>query len=108
MNGFLDTEGRLHECEPYGHLDMARTIVAQMGISLSYRNPMAAEDYLQKQGWVVIRTRDVYGLIGQYKDSFGSARYHLTSAQKEWLNNAYSEMLPECRESVERLLDWDK
>ncbi len=94
MNGFLDTEGNLHECEYWEHLDKAFTIVKNMGVFVA--NKLEAEEYLLKLGWIVIRTKNVYGL------------YHITQKQKSWLNKAYEYMTDECRESVDMLFDMDK
>lgn len=108
MNGILDLEGNIHACEPFEHMDLAYEIVDDMGVSV--RNRLEAEEYLQKLGWIVIRTRDVYGLIGNFKDfeSGSEERYHLTEAQKKWLNDHYEEMTTACRESVDKMLEWDK
>lgn len=106
MNGFLDTEGNLYECSSWGHLDKAEEIVENMGVSVN--NRLEAEEYLQKQGWVVVRTSDVYGLIGYYKNKDSEERYHLTDAQIDWLNKAYEDMTSECRKSVDEMLEWDK
>lgn len=105
MNGFLDTEGILYECSSWEHLDKAEEIVESMGISIS--NRLEAENYLQKLGWVVVRTRDVYGMIGCYKEG-SRERYHLTDAQINWLNNAYEDMTLECRKSVDEMFEWNK
>lgn len=106
MNGFLDTEGILHECSSWEHLDKAEEIVESIGVSIS--NRLEAEKYLQKQGWVVVRTNDVYGLIGYHKNKHSEERYHLTNAQINWLNNAYENMTTECRKSVDKLFEWNK
>ncbi len=106
MNGFLGTNGVLHECEPYEHLDYAIELVWNMGVTV--HNRLEAEEYLQKLGWVVVRTCDVYGLIGFFKDGSKDVRYHLTKEQKDWLNAAYEDMTEDCRKSVDKLFDWDK
>lgn len=106
MNGFLDTEGKFHECEAWEHLDYASELVENMGIFVN--NRLDAEEYLQKQGWIVVRTNDVYGLIGCFKDKNSEERYHLTDKQKDWLNKAYENMTTLCRESVDEMFKWDK
>lgn len=106
MNGFLDTEGKLHECNFYGHLDKALAIVERMGVPV--KNELEAEEYLQKLGWLVIRTNSVYGFIGYFQENSNTLRYHLTDAQKKWLNKFYEYMTDECRESVDMLFDMDK
>ena len=105
MNGLLDLNGKLHQCEPYGHMELAKTIVSGMGVPVA--TGYEAEDYLQKQGWLVVRTRDIYGLTGYYIGE-GKERYHLTAPQKDWLNSEYANMLEECQKSVDRLFAMDK
>ena len=108
MNGFLDTNGKLYTCEPFEHLDKAAEIVESMGITVSTR--LNAEEYLQKLGWIVVRTNDVYGLIGCFKDTdeTNEERYHLTKEQKKWLNEHYENMTIRCRETVDEMFEWDK
>lgn len=106
MNGFLDTDGRLYECEPWGHLDEAYDIVENMGVPVA--NRLKAEEYLQKLGWIVVRTHDVYSLIGFFKDDSSGIRYHLTDAQKDWFNKAYEDMTSKCRESIDEMFERDK
>lgn len=106
MNGFLDTEGKLHKCEAWEHLDYATELVENMGVSIN--NRLEAEEYLQKLGWVVVRDSDVYGLIGYYKKDSNDIRHHLTDKQKDWLNRAYEEMTLSCRESVDDMFEMDK
>lgn len=112
MNGFLDTKGKLHKCEHYGHLDKAWEIVDFLtqceGLDSTSYTGVQAEEYLQKLGWVVIRTNDVYGFIGYHKSSDSEERYHLTDEQKDWLNKNYENMTTACRESVDELFKWDR
>lgn len=105
MNGLLDTDGKLHPCEPYGHMALAKDIVSVMNISVA--TGFEAEEYLQKQGWIVVRTRDVHGLIGCFTGN-GEERYHLTYQQKNWLHLWYANMNTECRKSVDKLFAMDK
>lgn len=106
LTGFLDTEGKLHECERWEHLDLAYEIVDNLGVFV--RNRLEAEDYLQKLGWIVVRMNDVYGLIGCFKDESKDIRYHLTEEQKNWLNENYKDMTKSCRESIDELFHWDR
>ena len=108
MNGFLDREGKLHSCNAWEHLDKAAEIVEEMGVEIS--NRLDAEEYLQKLGWIVIRSRDVYGLIGIYVDGKDGKkeRLHLTDAQKEFLNKLYGEVGESCQKSIDELFDNDK
>lgn len=104
--GFLDTNGKLHECESWEHLYKAWEIVTKMGVAVQGR--LKAEEYLQKLGWIVIRTNDVYGLIGHYKEQGNEERYHLTNAQKKWLETNYESFNDLKRESVDEMFEWDK
>lgn len=105
--GFLDTEGKLHKCESWEHLDKAWEIVVdEMGIAV--QNRLEAEEYLQKLGWIVIRAKDVYGLIGYYKEQGNEERYHLTDIQKKWLEANYESFNDLKRESVDEMFEWDK
>lgn len=106
LSGYLDTEGKLHKCESWEHLDLAYEIVEKLGVSV--RNRIEAEDYLQKLGWIVVRVNDVYGLIGCFKDGSKDIRYHLTEEQKNWLNENYKDMTKSCRETVDELFRLDK
>ena len=82
MNGLLDTDGKLHKCNAWEHLDKAFSIVKKLGVSVS--NKLEAEEYLQK------------------------SRYHLTDAQKKWLNKNYEYMTNECRKSVDMMFEMNK
>lgn len=105
MNGYLDIEGKLHECSSWEHLDKAKEIVESMGVSIN--NRLDAETYLQKLGWIVVRTNDVYGLIGYCKKEDSDSCYHLTEKQKEWLNKSYENMTIRCRKSVDKMFERD-
>ena len=108
MNGFLDREGKLHSCNAWEHLDKAAEITEEMGVKIS--NRLDAEEYLQKLGWIGIRSRDVYGLIGIYVDGKDGKkeRLHLTDAQKEFLNKLYGEVNESCQKSIDELFENDK
>lgn len=105
MNGFLDREGKLHSCNAWEHLDKEAEIVEEMGVEIS--NGLDAEEYLQKLGWIVIRSRDVYGLIGLYTNG-KEERLHLTNVQKEFLNRLYGEVNENCQKSIDELFEQDK
>ncbi len=106
MNGFLDTDGKLHKCKAWKHLDYAAELVEEMGVHVN--NKLEADGYLLALGWIVVRDTDVYGLIGHCKKGSSSIRYHLTGKQKDWLNKAYADMTISCRESVDHIFDMDK
>lgn len=104
MNGFLDTNGQLHECNAWEHLDEAAELVENMGITVA--NRLEAEERLQQLGWIVIRDRDVYGLIGYHLDGKDEC-LHLTPEQKTFLNDLYSKVNKSCQESIDELFSWD-
>ena len=103
--GLLDPAGILHECESWGHLDAAQSIVEKMNnapVKAQY-NRLEAEAYLQRLGWVIVRASDVYGMIGYLDDN--DEVIHLSSEQKEWLIKEYENFPPDKRESVDELID---
>ena len=104
MNGFLTTNGEFHTCNHWEHLDLAQELVENMNVFV--KNRLEAEDYLQSLGWIVVRSRDVYGKIGcRNKDG---VRIHLTDEQKAWLVGHYEEMTNSCRESVDQIFRDDR
>ncbi len=106
MNGYLDTTGKLHECEHYGHLDLAWELVDAMKHPV--RTRLDAERYLQELGWLVVRDHDIYGLIGYIKEDGKEERWHLTDEQKKWLNNVYGAVNNDCRAAIDHIFEWDK
>ena len=103
--GLLDPSGVLHECNSWGHLDAAQDIVEKMdGVPAEVKhNRLEAEAYLQGLGWVIVRARDVYGMIGFLDDN--DEVIHLSERQKEWLIAEYGNFPPDKRESVDELID---
>ncbi len=108
MNGFLDREGTLHPCNAWEHLYKALEVIKEMGVEIS--SGLDAEGYLQKLGWIVIRSSDVYGLIGIYVDGREGKkeRLHLTDAQKEFLNKLYGGVNESCQKFIDELFEQDK
>ena len=103
--GLLDPSGVLHECASWEHLDTAWDIVDNMdGAPAEAKvNRLEAEAYLQRLGWVIVRARDVYGMIGFLDDN--DEVIHLSERQKEWLIAEYGNFPPDKRESVDELID---
>lgn len=56
--GFLAPTGKLYSCFSYGHMDLARNMCKKL-YDKEYMS-VEAEDYLLKQGFIVIRGRDAY------------------------------------------------
>lgn len=104
MNGLLDANGKLHKCEPYEHMYKAKEIVETMDTKVE--TAYDAELYLHEHGWVTVRTRDMYGLIGCFKED--GTRYRLTHAQTQWINENYENMTEACRESADRMLEFNE
>lgn len=102
--GFLKPDGTLIRCNAWEHMNTAIKIAESMG--QSFYSGIKAEEFLQKQGWLVIRTSDVYGLIGVYNPETGK-RYHLSDEQKKWLIEHYDNMSPLKRKYVDELFDND-
>jgi len=103
MNGYLDREGKLHPCNAWGHLGKAAEIVEGMGVNVKSR--LDAEEHLKRLGWIVVRNRDVYGLIGLRVDG---KRLHLTDAQKNFLNKLYGEVSEGCMISIDKIFENDR
>ena len=108
--GFLTPEGELLECSDYGHMSLASELVERMkGVPEEYKwNGVKAEEYLQMLGYIVMRARDCYGLIGHQKALNSEKRLHMTEKQKRWLLEHYETFIPEKRECVDKLFQWDK
>lgn len=103
--GILDTNGILHECSPYEHLELAWEIVEEdMHNPELAQNTLQAETYLKKLGWIVIGSCGVDSFIGYFKDldnPNSEERIHLTKAQKVWLEEHYENMSPKMRLAVD-------
>lgn len=109
--GILDTDGILHECRPYEHLELAWDIVVNdMGNPEFVTNTLGAEIYLQKLGWIVIGSCGADSFIGYFKDldnPNSEERIHLTKAQKVWLEEHYEYMSPKTRLTVDDIFTRD-
>lgn len=109
--GILDTDGVLHECGPYEHLELAWDIVVEdMGNPEFVTNTLQAETYLQKLGWIVIGSYGVESFTGYFinPDNPNSVeRIHLTDAQKVWLEEHYEYMSPKMRLTVDDIFTRD-
>ena len=99
--GILAPDGKLIPCESYDHLNIANKLVKEMEHPVN--NKLEAEEYLQQLGYVVIRARDVYGLIGYLDDN--DHLICLTNAQKRWLEENYDNFPIEKQRSIDDLLD---
>ncbi len=111
-NGYLSPDGILYECTSFGHLDLAEELTEKIsGGDFTYISPLECEEYLFKNGYICIRTRDVYGLIGYYiaPNEGKEERYHLTNAQKSYLDNLYTENINDSlRKSIDHMYEWDR
>lgn len=101
--GILSPNSGFIECESYEHLDLAKEIAEELNSEYSYKDGVACEEYLQKLGYVFIRTRDVYGLIG-YLDDDDKVIY-LTNEQKKWLEDNYDNFPTDKQRSIDDLID---
>lgn len=108
--GFLAPEGKLIECDDFGHLLLASELIEKMeNVPVEYKyNSVKAEEYLQMLGYIVMRARDCYDLIGYRKKSNSEQRLHMTHEQRTWLLEHYEEFVPEKREYVDKLFKWDE
>ena len=108
--GFLTPEGKLLDCDHWEHMSFALELVEKMKDAPDEAkfNSWKAEEYLQTLGYIVVRARDCYGLIGYYKEGSNTLRYHMTEEQKKWLLDHYDGFVREKQESVDKLFDWDR
>lgn len=101
--GILSPDGNFIECESYEHLDLAKEIAKKLNSEYSHKSGLDCEEYLQKLGYVVVRARDVYGLIG-YLDDNGKFIY-LSDKQKKWLEDNYDNFPTDKQRSIDDLID---
>lgn len=101
--GILSPNGSFIKCENYEHLALAKEIAEKLNSDYSYESSIACEEYLQKLGYVIIRSHDVYGLIG-YLNNDGKV-IHLSDEQKKWLEVNYDKFPTDKQRSVDDLID---
>ena len=104
--GILSPNGSFIECESYEHIDLAKEIVEKLNSEYSHKNGVDCEIYLQKLGYIFIRARDVFGLIG-YLDDFGKVIY-LSDEQKKWLEEHYDNFPTDKQRSIDDLIDHNR
>ena len=101
--GILSPNGSFTECENYEHLDLAKEIAKKLDNEYAYKNGVVCEEYLQKLGYIIVRARDVYGLIGYLDDN--DTIIYLSDEQKKWLENNYDEFPTDKQRSIDDLID---
>ena len=111
--GILAPDGTLTPCNSYEHLSLASEMVENMeDAPVDVKcSGIDAEQYLQQLGYVIVRARDVYGLIGYYKlweSESTEQRLHLTDEQEKWLLDNYEKFPDAKRESVDELFERNK
>lgn len=77
QTGWLDPTGYFYPCEVFDHVEVARDIVENMGVSFYGTAP---DDVLLELGWAKV-TRSLLGM----KEQHFVWEKHLTGAQKEFL-----------------------
>ena len=104
--GILAPSGTFYECESWEHMDKAMEIVQSMpDVPADIKESgLAAEQYLQNRGYVIVRARDVYGMIGWENDE--GEVVHLSEIQKKWLIKEYPNFPNDKRECVDDLIDY--
>ena len=100
--GILSPNGSFIECESYEHLDLAKEIAEKLNSDYSHKNGVACEEYLQKLGYIIVRARDVYGLIGYLNDGKVIC---LSNEQEKWLENHYDDFQTDKQRSIDDLID---
>lgn len=104
--GILSPNGNFIECESYEHLELAKEIAEKLNSDYSYKSGIACEEYLQKLGYIIVRTRDVYGLIGYLDDN--DKIINLSDKQKKWLEDNYDKFPTDKQRSVDDLIDHNR
>lgn len=100
--GILSPDGSFIECESYEHLELAKEIAEKLNSEYSYKSGIVCEEYLQKLGYIIVRARDVYGIIGYLDD--GKVIY-LSDEQQKWLEDNYNEFPTDKQRSIDDLID---
>ena len=103
--GILSPNGSFTECESYEHLDLAKEIAEKLNSEYSHKNRCACEEYLQKLGYIIVRARDVYGLIGYLDDD--DKFICLSDEQKKWLEDNYDDFPIDKQRSIDHLIDFN-
>lgn len=101
--GILKPNGSFIECKSYEHLNLAKEIAKKLYSKYSHESDLSCEEYLQKLGYVIIRSYDVYGLIGYLNDD--GKVIHLSDEQKKWLEDNYENFPTDKQRSVDDLID---
>ena len=103
--GILAPSGELHECDSWGHMELAEKLVSDMADVPAGKkyNGLEAEEYLQRKGYVVVRARDVYGMVGYLDDDHNVI--HLTEAQRKWLLDEYGNFPDDKQRCIDDLID---
>ena len=101
--GILAPSGELNECNSWEHTELAKELVSDMTDVPAGINGLEAEEHLQRKGYVVVRARDVYGMIGYLDDDDNVI--HLTEAQRKWLLDEYGNFPDDKQRCVDDLLD---
>ena len=100
--GILPPDGQLIPCNSYEHLDIAYELVEKMQHPVA--NRLEAEFYLQQLGYIIVRSRDVYGLIGYLDDH--DHIICMTTSQKRWLEENYDSFPTDKQKSVDDILKY--
>ncbi len=104
--GFLTPDGTLIECDAWEHLDKATEIAEELE-KRAFRTRLSAEEYLLKRGYIAIRSRDVYGMVGFLDENKNVI--HLTEEQRKWFEAHYDEFISDKQKSIDEMMDnYDK
>ncbi len=104
--GILSPNGSFTECESYEHLALAKKIAEKLSGEYSHENGLTCEEYLQKLGYITVRARDVYGLIG-YPNGDGKV-IRLSDEQRKWFEDNYDGFPTDKQRSVDDLIGRDR
>ena len=97
--GYLSPDGVLYGCNRYEHTYKADKIVDELGIQ-RVKPLELGEDVLLKNGWICIRTSDVYKTIYDYNNKI----LFITDKQQEFFANNRDEFNKRQLADIEGLL----
>lgn len=89
IQGFLAPSGEFHECDTYGHCQLAKQIIKSLNMySDDAVRTMCHENVLLKLGWICVRARDIY------KSTFDDSKNYLyiSNEQQKWLEDNYQDL----------------
>lgn len=97
--GYLSPDGKLYPCSRYGHTSKAAEIIDELEIQRVKPFEMC-EDVLLNNGWICIRTADVYKNVYDYNKKI----LFITDKQQEFFTRNRNELNEHQLADIEDLL----